>query len=119
MRQKRFHNTLKLNLPSRFRVLTRIPRQVTYKRVGLQRTKLSLLLADHHRLDIIFDEGLQDFISRLGLEDSGSRVRVGPVPQDRWVTTRLRRSGGLGRRWGKLQAMKDNDLCYPLVGGAR
>ena len=33
---------------------------------------------------------------RLGLEDSGGMVRVGPVP-NRWFTTRWRRSRGLGR----------------------
>jgi hypothetical protein len=37
---------------------------------------------------------------RLGLEESGGMVRVGPVPQNRRTTTRWRRSGGLGRPWG-------------------
>jgi hypothetical protein len=36
--------------------------------------------------------------ARLGLEDSGGMVRVGPVPQNRWFTTRWRRSRSLGRR---------------------
>ncbi len=40
---------------------------------------------------------------RLGLEDSGGMVRVGPVPQNRWFTTRWRRSGDLGRSWGGSQ----------------
>ena len=35
---------------------------------------------------------------RLGLEDKGGMVRVGPVPQNRWFTTQGRRSRGLGRR---------------------
>ena len=35
---------------------------------------------------------------RLGLEDSGGMLRVGPVPQNRWFTTQGRRSRGLGRR---------------------
>jgi len=101
MRQKRFHNTLKLNLPSRFRVLTRIPRQVTGKRVGLHRTKLSLLLADHHRLDIHFGEGLQDFISRLGLEESGGMVRVGPVHYNTLEEIRI-----FGEALGRIAAGK-------------
>jgi hypothetical protein len=41
--------------------------------------------------------------TRLGLEESGGMVRVGPVPQERWFTTRWRRSGGLGRCWGGLR----------------
>ncbi len=51
---------------------------------------------------------------RLGLEESGGMVRVGPVPPKRWSTTRWRRSGGLGRSWGGLQATKDNALHQPL-----
>ena len=35
---------------------------------------------------------------KLGLEDSGGMVRVGPVPQNRWFTTRWRRSSGLAKR---------------------
>jgi selenocysteine lyase/cysteine desulfurase len=37
---------------------------------------------------------------RLGLEDSGGMVRVGPVPQNPWSTTRWRRSRGLEKHWG-------------------
>jgi hypothetical protein len=47
---------------------------------------------------------------RLGLEESGGMVQVGPVPQDRWFTTRWRRSGGLGKRWGGLQQVSPDGL---------
>jgi hypothetical protein len=56
---------------------------------------------------------------RLGLEDSGGMDRVGPVPQNWWVTTRWRRSGGLGRRWGKSQAVKIKGINYLLAGGCK
>ncbi len=42
---------------------------------------------------------------RLGLEDRGGMVRVGPV-----TTTRWRRSNGLGRRWGGLLRVKSPSL---------
>jgi len=39
---------------------------------------------------------------RLGLDDSGGMVRVGPVPHNWWSTPRWRRLRNLGRRWGGL-----------------
>jgi hypothetical protein len=59
---------------------------------------------------------------RLELEESGGMVRVGPVPQNRWFTTRWRRFGTcsgiynacisnltLGRS-AFLNKMRDNDI---------
>jgi len=50
------------------------------------------------------------YVASLGLEDKGGMVRVGPVPQNRWFTTRWRRSGGLGRHWGGLQQVSPDGL---------
>ena len=47
---------------------------------------------------------------RLGLENSGGMVRVGPVPQMRWFTTHWRRLRSMGRNWGGLRQVSPDGL---------
>jgi selenocysteine lyase/cysteine desulfurase len=50
----------------------------------------------------------QEVTTRLGLEESGGMVRVGLVPQNRWFTTRWKRSRGLGMFYGEFLRKNDS-----------